>query len=86
MEREYFEHVVEIARIKLSEEEKERFFKQIQEIFSLLERVKEIDFPEEYEEPVENPLRKDVPEPFEKDPTIVFPKKRGRYLEVPRNL
>ena len=86
MEEKTFLHIARIARIRLRDEELSEFMKQIEEIFSLLERVKTISFDGEYELESKNPLRKDRVNPFEGDITEVFPKKRKRYLEVPKNL
>ncbi len=86
MDRESFLHVLQIARLRLTEEEIEEFLKQFEEIFSLMERVKTIEFSESDEEVVENPLREDRAEKPGEDVTSVFPVKKDRYLEVPKNL
>lgn len=86
MDRETFLHILKIARLRLDEEEMDDFLRQFDEIFSLMERVKTISFSGEYEEEASNPLRSDEVHPFEGDVTSVFPKKKERYLEVPKNL
>jgi aspartyl/glutamyl-tRNA(Asn/Gln) amidotransferase C subunit len=86
VDRETFLHILKIARLKLSEEEIEEFLPQFQEILDLVERVKQVSFPDSYEEFEPNPLRKDEVQPFGKDLTSIFPRKKDRYLEVPKNL
>ncbi len=79
-------HIAKIARINLSPEEEKAFHEQFKEIFSLLERVKRISFEGEHSISAKNNLREDVVEQFDEDITAVFPSKKGRYLEVPKNL
>ena len=86
MDEQTFRHVLEIARIKLTEDEFKSFLSQFDEIFELLRRVKDVSFGGEEEPTVKNPLREDEVVPFDSDPTIVFPRKKNGYLEVPRNL
>ena len=86
MDRETFLHILEIARLKLTDEEMEEFLPQFQEIFDLMNRVKEISFPDSYEEKISNPLRGDEIKTFNDDLTSIFPRKKDRYLEVPKNL
>ncbi len=86
MDKETFLHILKIARLRLKEDEINDFLRQFDEIFSLMERVKSISFSGEYEEELMNPLRKDEPQPFDGDITLVFPKKRDRYLKKKKNL
>jgi len=86
VDRETFLHILKVARLKLSEEELEEFLPQFQEILDLVDRVKQVSFSQSYEDVEPNPLREDRVKSFEGDLTGIFPKKKGRYLEVPRNL
>ena len=86
MDRETFLHILKIARLKLTDGEMEEFLPQFQEIFDLMNRVKEISFTDSYEEEVSNPLRGDEVKTFDEDLTSIFPRKKDRYLEVPKNL
>ena len=86
MDRETFLHILKIARLKLTDDEMEEFLPQFQEIFDLMNRVKEISFPDSYEEEISNPFRGDEENTFNEDLTSIFPRKKDRYLEVPKNL
>ncbi len=89
--KEELEHIAKIARIALTEEEMNELLPQFNEILQLLERVKQLPLAEATAIVMtdnDSEFREDVVEPFE-DPDLIveqFPKKRGRYAEVPPNL
>ncbi|NMC60563.1 MAG: Asp-tRNA(Asn)/Glu-tRNA(Gln) amidotransferase subunit GatC [Candidatus Methanofastidiosa archaeon] len=86
------ERVSEIARLKLSEKEKEKFrdeFERILEEFSIIDEIKVGDKELYYVVENVNVLRKDSsPRPFNKIDDIKsnFNKKEDEYIVVPRNL
>jgi len=88
--KEELQHIARIARIYLSEEEIQELLPQFNDILQLLERVKTLPLTEGVVETTENAseFRDDIPQPFKDADTIVeqFPRRRGRYLEVPPNL
>ncbi|MEM3791640.1 MAG: Asp-tRNA(Asn)/Glu-tRNA(Gln) amidotransferase subunit GatC [Candidatus Micrarchaeaceae archaeon] len=86
---EEIERVAKIARIKLSEEEKEKFAKQIPSILSLFSKVSEADPKEEaslHPIPISGneSLREDEPKKFEWNPLSNAKEKEGRYIKGPR--
>ena len=81
-----FDHVLAVARLRLEPDEYEVLMKDIKEILSLAEVLKELEFPDTYEPEQWNSLREDREQPFNGDLTAVFPKKKGRLLGVPKNL
>ena len=83
MDEKTFQHLLKIARLS---ERPEDYLPHLEEIVKLMKRVEEITFSEYEEETTFNPLRKDVEIPFGEDITTVFPRKKDRYLEVPKNL
>ncbi len=89
--KEELEHVAKIARIALSEEEVNELLPQFNDILQLLDRVRQLPLAEATAIVMtdnESEFREDVVERFEDSDAIVeqFPKKRGRYAEVPPNL
>ena len=83
MDLDTFRHIARIARL---DEDPQEFLEDFDEILKLLKRVESISFPEESEEKLSNPLREDERIAFPGDATMVFPKKKNSYLEVPKNL
>ena len=85
------EHIAEIAKIELKEEEKEYYKNEILKILENFEKIKEVDVEEADYESIsfsKNFFRDEKnTEKFESDLIIKnFPKKEGKKLEVPRML
>jgi len=83
-------HIAYIARIQLSEEEVREFKHQFDEIFELLERVKELQLTEEEAVVVtenRSEFRDDSGESFPPDDILRnAPRVKDRYFVVPKNL
>ena len=86
---ELMEHLQELARMELSQDQKESLKKDMQEILDYMELLNELDVSnvEPMYTPIEgsSPLRKDVPKPFENVEGIKenFPKEKEGHIEVP---
>ncbi|NPA76945.1 MAG: aspartyl/glutamyl-tRNA amidotransferase subunit C [Candidatus Diapherotrites archaeon] len=89
--REDLEHIAKVARIALTEDEINELLPQFNEILELLARARELPLVDEEllsTTDAEDEFREDAAIPFSDPDAIVaqFPKKRGRYAEVPPNL
>lgn len=86
VKKEVFDHILAVARLPLDPEEYEKILKDINSILSLTNILDELSFKNSCEQETSNTLREDKVEPFGEDLTVVFPKKKGNLLEVPKNL
>ena len=90
--KEQVEHVAWLARIELSEEEKELYTKQFNDILAYFEKLAELDTedvpPELHVARLVNVCREDVPgKPLDREEALRnAPKKREGYFEAPRIL
>jgi len=85
------EHIAEIAKIELKEEEKEYYKNEILKILENFEKIKEVEVEEADYESIscsKDFFRNEIKsEKFESNLIIEnFPKKEGKKLEVPRLL
>lgn len=88
------EEIANLARIKLTEEEKEKYISQLSSVLDYFEQLKEIDTKDI--EPLINPnsiidvLREDkainCDEEIVENILVQMPEKKGRYLKVKRIL
>ncbi len=84
------EHVARLARLRLTEEEKEKFGKQLNRILEYVEKLNELNT-ENVEStlpvvPLKNVLREDEIKPSlpVEDVLSNAPDKKGKYFKVPR--
>ncbi len=86
---ELVEHLAELARLNLSEEQKKLMKKDMQEILDYMTLLDEVDVSgvDPMYTPISNeaPLRKDEPKPFENVDGLRsnFPKEKDGHIEVP---
>lgn len=88
IEKTTVEHVSKLARIKISEEEIEKFanqFESILKFFSMIDEIKETDVEPAFQ-PIEikNSYREDEAKKFEWDPLSNTRHKEGEYFKGPR--
>ncbi len=84
------EHVAKLARLRLTEEEKEKFGKQLSEILEYVEKLNELDTekvkPASHVVPLKNVMREDEVKlslPVE-EALANAPAKQGKYFKVPK--
>ncbi len=83
------EYTAELSRIGLEEEEKKSLQKDLSEILSYIEKLKELDVsktdPAIHPADTSNITRVDIPEHclFKEEIIKLFPEKKGRFLKVP---
>jgi aspartyl-tRNA(Asn)/glutamyl-tRNA(Gln) amidotransferase subunit C len=88
--REEVEHVAWLARLELSEEEKERFSKQLGQVLEHASKIKEVDtsdvLPTSHSLPLKNVFREDkVEESLSQEETLAnAPKKEKGAFLVPK--
>ncbi|MCF8009943.1 MAG: Asp-tRNA(Asn)/Glu-tRNA(Gln) amidotransferase subunit GatC [Clostridiales bacterium] len=84
------EHVATLARLELSEEEKELYTKQLSAIMEYFEKLKELDTddvpPTPHVLPLKNVLREDKPgEQMDSEKALSnAPDREGNYFRVPK--
>ena len=81
------QHVSKLARLELSEEEKEKFSKQLQGVLDLFAKVANAeteDEPAYHCVEAESRLRPDEPERFDWDPFANAKHVEGRYIKSPK--
>ncbi len=84
------EHVARLARLRLTEEEKEKFGRQLNQILEYVEKLNELDTenvePASHVVPLKNVLREDEVSPSLPVEEVLSnaPEKKGRYFKVPR--
>ena len=86
IDKKQVEHIAELARIKLSDKEKEKFSKELSQILDYFEKLKEVNTenvaPISQVTGIKNVLREDEEEKIERQ---ARDKRRGRILKnVPR--
>lgn len=88
VDKKLVEHVAKLARIKISEEEKDEFTSQFDSILNFFSKIDEIDT--ENIEPafqpinLKNVLREDEVKEFEWDPLANTKHKENKYFKGPR--
>ncbi len=84
------EHVARLARLRLTEEEKEKLGKQLNQILEYVEKLNELDTknvePTSHVVPLKNVLREDEVKPSLPVEEVLSnaPDKKGKYFKVPR--
>ncbi|MBT9131808.1 Asp-tRNA(Asn)/Glu-tRNA(Gln) amidotransferase subunit GatC [candidate division NPL-UPA2 bacterium Unc8] len=90
IEKKEVEHIARLARLKLNEEEKERFGRQLGQILKYIEKLNELNTegvePALHIVPLQNIMRKDeVKDSLPvKDALANAPATKGKYFKVPR--
>jgi len=90
LSQEQIEHVAKLARLGLTEKEKEKFKKELSSILEFVEKLKEVDTskvePMAHAVGLENVMREDEQKPKEKGEREgilkLAPKKKGKYVKV----
>lgn len=84
------EHVSKIARLELTEEEKEKFVKQLEDILKAFKKIDEVDTtkvkPSFHPIEIKNVMREDEVKTWEWDPLANTKHKEERYFKGPRIL
>lgn len=90
IEKKEVEHIARLARLKLTEEEKEKLGQQLGQILKYVEKLRELDTkdvePAFHVIPLQNIMRKDEVKgslPI-KDTFANAPETQGNYFKVPR--
>jgi aspartyl-tRNA(Asn)/glutamyl-tRNA(Gln) amidotransferase subunit C len=84
------EKVARLARLELSEEEKETFGNQLEQILTYMEQLNRLDTtgvePTSHAIPIQNAFRKDEARPsFPQEEVLgISPEKEGGHFKVPR--
>ena len=84
------EHVAKLARLRLTEEEKEKFGKQLSEILEYVEKLNELDTekvkPASHVVPLKNVMREDEVKPSlsVEEALANAPAREGKYFKVPK--
>ncbi len=84
------EHVAKLARLRLTEEEKEKFGKQLSEILEYVEKLNELDTekvkPAPHVVPLKNVMREDEVKPSlsVEEALANAPAREGKYFKVPK--
>ncbi len=84
------EHVAKLARLKLTEEEKEKFGKQLSEILEYVEKLNELDTekvkPASHVVPLKSVMREDEVKPSLPVEEVLAnaPAREGKYFKVPK--
>ncbi|NOX97882.1 MAG: Asp-tRNA(Asn)/Glu-tRNA(Gln) amidotransferase subunit GatC [Nitrospirae bacterium] len=82
--------VARLARLRLTEEEKEKFGKQLNQILAYVEKLNELNIenvePTSHVVPLTNVLRKDEVKPSlsEEEALANAPERKGKYFKVPK--
>ena len=86
------EHVAKLARLELTEEEKQKYTHQLGELLEYFEQLNEVDTtavePMSQAIPLVNVMREDIPhEPFDREKIIAnAPLEENGYFRVPKIL
>ena len=84
------EHVARLARLELSEAEKERMRRELDSILSYIDKLRALDTggvePTSYALPMTNVMRDDTPRPSFPQETMLAnaPERSGEFFRVPR--
>lgn len=84
------EHVAKLARLRLTEEEKEKFGKQLSDILEYVEKLNELDTarvePISHVVPLKNVMREDDVKPSlpVEEALANAPAREGKYFKVPK--
>ncbi len=88
--KEQVEHVASLARLNLSEEEKERFTREMEDIIAFADKLNELDtegvMPTAHVIPIQNVFREDVIKPsFDREKILQnAPAKEDGCFKVPK--
>ncbi|MGC8547440.1 MAG: Asp-tRNA(Asn)/Glu-tRNA(Gln) amidotransferase subunit GatC [Candidatus Micrarchaeia archaeon] len=82
------EHVSKLARLRLSDSEKEKFVKQINDVLGIFGKIDSVDAsgldPAFHPIKIPERLREDVPEKWKWDPFYNSRQNEGKYIKSPR--
>ena len=84
------EHVAKLARLRLTEEEKEKFGKQLSEVLEYVEKLNELDTtriePTSHVVALKNVMREDEVKPSLPAEEVLrnAPDREGKYFKVPK--
>ena len=84
------EHLAELAKLKLSQTEKKKFARELDQIIQYIDQLKEVDIanipPTSHVFPMENVLREDKVEPSlsQQQALANAPDKKDGYFRVPK--
>ncbi|MGH8104485.1 MAG: Asp-tRNA(Asn)/Glu-tRNA(Gln) amidotransferase subunit GatC [bacterium] len=87
---EEFDRLLELSRLSLTDEEKQRFFQQITEILSYCKRIESLNLPDRvdyfFPNQGERPLRDDTVQPglSQEQALVNAPERVGEFFVVPR--
>ncbi len=88
IDRKLVEHLAEVSRLELTEEELERFTGQLRVILEAFREIDEVDTdgvePSFHPSELKNVWRDDAAEPWDWDPFGNSQHKEGRYFKGPR--
>lgn len=88
--KEEIEHIASLARLSLSEEEKELFGSQLSSILDYMEKLNELDTkdiePTSHVLPLSNVMRDDIPSPSipREDALLNAPDRTNKFYRVPK--
>jgi aspartyl-tRNA(Asn)/glutamyl-tRNA(Gln) amidotransferase subunit C len=88
--KEEIEHIASLARLYLSEEEKELFGSQLSSILDYMEKLNELDTkdiePTSHVLPLSNVMRDDIPQPSipREDALMNAPDRTDKFYRVPK--
>jgi len=88
--KEEIEHIASLARLYLSEEEKELFGSQLSSILDYMEKLNELDTkdiePTSHVLPLSNVMRDDIPSPSipREDALLNAPDRTNKFYRVPK--
>lgn len=88
LDKDLVRHVVEVARLQLSDEELERYSEQLETILQAFKEIDEVDTedvePSFHPIPLENVLRDDVAEDWDWDPLANTEHKEKHHFRGPK--
>lgn len=88
IDKELVKRVADNARLKLTEEEVEKFTKQLEDILSTFKEIDEVDTknvePSFHPQEIKNVLREDEVKKFDWNPLENTKHKEGKYFKGPR--
>lgn len=89
IDKEFIEHLEQLSKIELTEDEKETVQSDLQKILSYMSMLDELDAKEESSKDIlKNILREDIVTPADKKHDIILnaPEKKDRYFKVPKTV
>jgi len=90
IDEELLARIAELSRVKLNEEEKKKFLKQLNDILDAFKKIEEVDVegvaPSFQPTELKNVMREDVPKKFEWDPlsNVIEEDREEGYIKGPK--